>query len=109
MGNKVGRRLFALMAMAAIAALLLTAGCGDSKTGAINAEQHSRVQKGMTLDEVEAVTGTPLRSHRTGPTQNPDIIWYFDKTDGEGLVRVSFISYKVDSISPYDQGVQPEE
>ncbi|MHB0867619.1 MAG: hypothetical protein ACYC6B_06025 [Thermoleophilia bacterium] len=105
----MARRFFALLTMATITAVLLTAGCGDSKTGVINSEQYGRVQKGMTLDEVEAITGTPLRSHSTGPTQNPSIIWYFDKADGEGLVRFTFVNYKVDSIAPYDQSVPLEE
>ncbi|MHB1390427.1 MAG: hypothetical protein ACYCXF_04210 [Thermoleophilia bacterium] len=105
----MARRLFALMALVAVATLLLSAaGCGDSKNGIIDAEQYGRLQKGMTLDEVEAVTGTPLRSHTTGPTQNPSINWYFGKTEGEGLVRVTFVDYRIDLISPYDQSVQPE-
>lgn len=89
--------------------VLVLAGCGGNKTGAISQEQFNRIQKGMTLDEVEAIAGNPYRTHSAGTAKDPNIIWNYSKTDGEGLVRISFLSGKVDTISPYEIGVQPEE
>lgn len=88
--------------------LLAAAGCGG-KEATISQEQHSQIQREMTLDQVEAITGEPVRTHRTGSPQNPDIIWYFEKTEGAGLVRITFIGGKVESVSPYEESVEPEE
>lgn len=101
--------LFMAMAILAAAALAL-AGCGDSqKSGVISREQYDRIQKGLTLDEVEAIGGEPYRTHKTGTSKDPNIFWYYSKTEGDGLVRISFLSGRVDSISPYEISVTPEE
>lgn len=103
----------ALLTAAALLVLMLVAltfaGCGNSKEGIISPDQHSRVQKGMTLDDVEAITGPPLRTHRTGSTRDPTIIWYYGKTEGEGLVRITFEGGKVVTITPYNESVEAQE
>lgn len=104
-------RLFVLLALALMALLTLPvlAGCEQNKKGVMNPDQHSRIQKGMTLDDVEAIAGTPERTHKKGSARDPNIIWYYSKTESEGLVRVSFQGGKVDSITPYDTSIAPEE
>jgi hypothetical protein len=92
-----------------VSLILLSSGCGDSKSGALTKEQYERIQKDMTLDDVEAIAGQPYRTHRSGPAQNPDIIWYYSKSEADGLLRVSFKGGRVDNISPYDLDVAPEE
>ncbi|MDO8737327.1 MAG: hypothetical protein Q7K29_09650 [Thermoleophilia bacterium] len=87
--------------------LFIIAGCG-SQAG-IGQSQYEQVQKGMTLDDVEGLLGQPDRSHRTGPTNNPSIIWYYNKSEAEGLVRIGFVNAKVDSLSPYDLSVNLDE
>ena len=111
MDRRITVRLFTVNAAAVLIALalLIAAGCGNGESGGISPDQHSQIQRGMTLDQVEAITGSPSRSHKSGSTQNPNITWYFNKTEGEGLVRVAFVAGKVDNISPYDQSVEPEE
>lgn len=87
--------------------LLANAGCG-SKAG-ISQSQHDQLQKGMTLDQVEGILGQPDRSHRTGPANNPSIIWYYNKSEAEGLVRIAFEDGKMTTISPYDLSVNLDE
>jgi len=87
--------------------LIAVTSCG-SKAG-ISQSQYEQVQKGMTLDQVEGLLGQPDRSHRTGPTNNPNIIWYYNKSEAEGLVRIGFLDAKVDSLSPYDLSVNLDE
>ena len=100
--------LMTLAAAVALAALIFAAaGCGDK--GGVSAEKYSQVEKGMTLDQVEGLLGTPPRSHRTGSTQNPTIIWYYNKSDGDGLLKITFENAKVTNISPYDTSVNPDE
>lgn len=105
------RRAIVICLLALLAAFLLQAsGCGDSKSGGtMSADQHARIEKGMTLDDVEAIAGAPERTHKSGSSKDPNIIWYYGKAEGDGLVRVSFIGGKVDNVSPYDQSVTPEE
>lgn len=92
----------------AIATLVFAAaGCGE-KAG-VSAEKYAQVEKGMTLDQVDELLGTPARSHHTGPTNNPTIIWYYDKNSGEGLLKIAFENAKVSNISPYDTSVNPDE
>ncbi|MFA5802661.1 MAG: outer membrane protein assembly factor BamE [Thermoleophilia bacterium] len=100
--------LMTLVAAVVISTLVIaSAGCGE-KAG-VSAEKYAQVEKGMTLDQVEGLLGTPARSHRTGPSQNPTIIWYYDKTSGEGLLKIAFENAKVSNISPYDTSVNPDE
>lgn len=87
--------------------LIVVTGCG-SKDG-VSQSLYEQVQKGMTLDEVEGLLGQPDRTHRTGATSNPNIIWYYNKSEAEGLVRISFTNAKVDSLSPYDLSVNLDE
>jgi len=96
-----------IMAALMAATLFALAGCG-SKAG-VTQSQYEQVQKGMTLDEVEGLLGQPDRNHRTGPTNNPSIIWYYNKSEAEGLVRIGFVSARVDSLSPYDLSVNLDE
>lgn len=84
-------------------------GCGSSKAGAMRPSQYDRIQKGMTIDQVESIAGKPARSHTKGSFKNPNIIWYYTKTEGEGLVKISFIGGRVDLISPYNEGFPPPE
>ena len=106
-------RKFALMLALATLAIMLTvlvisaSGCGDS--GGVTSEKYAQVEKGMTFNQVDALLGTPPRTHRTGPTSNPTIIWYYEKTEGEGLLRITFENAKVTNISPYDTSINPEE
>ncbi len=86
---------------------LAAAGCG-SKSG-ISRDQFAQVQKGMTLDQVEGLLGQPDRTHHLGTSKNLNIIWYYNKSESDGLVRVSFLDGKVDSTTPYDTNVTPEE
>ncbi|MBI5870182.1 MAG: outer membrane protein assembly factor BamE [Actinobacteria bacterium] len=97
--------VLALLIMAVL--LVIVTGCG-SEAG-ISQSQYEQVQKGMTLDQVEGLLGQPDRSHRTGPTNNPNIIWYYNKSEAEGLVRISFINALVDNLSPYDLSVNLDE
>ncbi|MHB9112017.1 MAG: outer membrane protein assembly factor BamE domain-containing protein [Thermoleophilia bacterium] len=87
--------------------LIAVTGCG-SKAG-VSQNQYEQVQKGMTLDQVEGLLGQPDRSHRTGPTNNPNIIWYYNKSEAEGLVKISFLNAMVDNLSPYDLSVNLDE
>lgn len=97
-----------LLAFLFLAVLLLAvADCG-SKSG-VSQSQYEQVQKGMTLDQVEGLLGQPDRTHRTGPTSNPNVIWYYNKSEAEGLVRISFINALVDNLSPYDLSVNLDE
>lgn len=110
MANRWLRVTALLVAIVLLALTVISlAGCGGSKSGAISQEQYDRIQKGMTLDEVEAIGGTPYRTHKSGSSKDPNIIWNYSKTDSEGLVRISFLGGKVDSISPYEVNVQPDE
>jgi hypothetical protein len=102
-----GAILFTLAVFASVVVMILVAGCG-AKAG-ISQSQYEQVQKGMTLDQVESLLGQPDRSHRTGPTNNPNIIWYFNKSEAEGLVRISFLNATVDNLSPYDLNVNLDE
>ncbi|MFA6001977.1 MAG: outer membrane protein assembly factor BamE [Thermoleophilia bacterium] len=95
--------IFALTVPVAVAA----SSCGD-KSG-ITPDAYAKIEKGMNLDQVEAILGTPPRSHRTGPSQNPTIIWYYEKSSGEGLLKITFESAKVTNISPYDTSINPDE
>lgn len=100
--------LMMLTTAVAIATLVIaSAGCGE-KAG-VSAEKYAQVEKGMTLDQVDGLLGTPARSHHTGPTNNPTIIWYYDKESGEGLLKIAFENAKVSNISPYDTSVNPDE
>jgi len=101
------RRLLIVLATLLLAALLVAAaGCGKS---GISSDQYDQLEKGMTLDQVEGILGQPDRTHRIGSSQNPNIIWYYNKSEGEGLVRISFIDAKMDVASPYDVSVNPDE
>lgn len=103
--------IFLAIAITALVTVVSTGltGCGESKSGALSPDQHVRIQKGMTMDDVEAVAGTPERSHKKGSSKDPNIIWYYTKTEGEGMVKISFMGGKVDLISPYDTSILPEE
>ena len=94
------------MVLIVAAFALSAAGCGKS---GISRDQYDQIQKGMTLDQVEGILNQPDRTHRTGSPQNPSIIWYYNKSGGEGLVRLSFTDGKLDSISPYEVSVNPDE
>lgn len=107
-GKSAGGVLLIVLAVLLSAGLSFAViGCG-SKAG-ISQSQYEQVQKGMTLDEVEGLLGQPDRSHRTGTSSNPNIIWYYNKSEAEGLVRVSFLDARVDSLSPYDLSVNLDE
>ena len=67
------------------------------------------MQKGMTLDQVEGLLDQPDRTHRLGSNKDPNVIWYYNKSEGEGLVRFSFLNGKMDVASPYEVSVNPEE
>lgn len=97
-----------LCAVLAVAPLGLT-GCGEAKAGALSPDQYAHIQKGMTLDNVEAVAGAPERSHKKGTSKDPNVVWYYTKTEGEGMVMVSFVDGKVEKITPYDSSITPEE
>ena len=98
--------IFILLALT-IPVVLAATGCGD-KDG-VTPDAYAKIEKGMTLDQVEAILGTPPRSHRTGPTKDPTIIWYYIKSEGDGLAKITFESAKVTNISPYDTSVNPDE
>ncbi len=83
-------------------------GCGGTKAGFIDRETHAKIQNGMTMDEVDAIAGQPERSHSVGAAANPQVFWYYGKTDGEGFVRVVFEGGKVTTVSPYDESITPE-
>lgn len=103
------RPLLLLLALPAVLALLLTAtGCGGGK-GTISPDQHAQLSKGMSLDDVEALLGPPERTHRMGSGETAAIYWYYNKTEGEGLVKVAFENGQVTIITPYDQSLSPEE
>jgi len=89
--------------------MLPAAGCG--KTAKLSPETYAKIQKGMTLDEVESIAGQPERSHKLGSasSKSQTIYWYYAKTEGEGLVRVAFENGKVTNISPYNANINPEE
>ena len=111
----MARRASNFLVIAIAVGLMLTvlcglSGCGSSKAGAMGPSQYARIQKGMTIDQVEAIAGKPARSHTKDSFKNPNIIWYYTKTEGEGLVEISFIGGKVDLISPYNASIPaPEE
>lgn len=92
----------------AIAALALPAGCGGS-ANELTPDEHGQIRFGMTMDEVEGIAGAPERTHRTGTAKAPLVYWYYPKTEGEGLVRIAFDNGKLTSISPYEEGVSPED
>jgi len=96
-----------LLAVVLLAAtMLIAAGCGQS---GISQSQYDQIQKGMTLDEVEGILGQPDRTHHLGTPQNPEIVWYYNKSEGEGLVRFSFTSGKMNVATPYETSVNPDE
>lgn len=99
--------MFAFVALLFAGLSVVVTGCGSEE--GISQSQYERVQKGMTLDDVEGLLGQPDRTHRTGSTSNPNIIWYYNKSEAEGLVRISFIDAKVDNLSPYDLSVNLDE
>lgn len=98
--------IFILLALTSTT-VLATTGCGENS--GITPGAYAKIEKGMTLDQVEAILGTPPRSHRTGSTKDPTIIWYYNKSEGDGLAKITFESAKVTNISPYDTGVNPDE
>ncbi len=98
---------FIILALLLSAWLLTATGCGD-KQGSINKEVHGQITNGMTMDEVDAVAGQPERSHSIGSAQNPQIFWYYNKSEGKGFVRVVFEEGKVTTVSPYDESITPE-
>lgn len=98
--------IFILFALT-VPVVLAATGCGDN--GGITPEAYAKIEKGMTLDQVEAILGTPPRSHRTGSTKDPTIIWYYNKSEGDGLAKITFESARVTNISPYDTSVNPDE
>lgn len=103
-----GKRM-AVVVIALLLALLLShaaTACGDDS--GITSDDHARIKVGMTMDEVESILGQPERSHVTGASQE-QIFWYYTKTDGEGLVKISFDQGKVSSIAPYDQSFEVGE
>jgi hypothetical protein len=102
------RRPLTIIAAVLLLAALLTPVIGCGKSG-ISRDQYNQVQKGMTLDQVEGILGQPDRTHRTGSAQNPNVIWYYNKTEGEGLVRIAFLDGKMDTVSPYEISVNPDE
>lgn len=102
------RRFLLLLALAASLLMLsAAAGCGNGK-GTISQDQHAQLAKDMSLDKVEGILGTPKRTHRMASGETATIYWYYEKTDGEGLVKITFENGKVTSISPYDQSLSPE-
>lgn len=103
----LGKSLLLITVVTLIALSVLATGCG-SKSG-ISRDQFAQVQKGMTLDQVEGLLGQPDRTHHLGTSKNLNIIWYYNKSESDGLVRVSFLDGKVDSTTPYDTNVTPEE
>jgi len=111
--NTGRKQMLILLLTTLAAAVVLTtlvfsaAGCGDS--GGVSDEKYSQVEKGMSLDQVEGLLGTPPRSHRTGSSKNPTIIWYYEKSNGEGLLKITFEDAKVTNISPYDTSINPAE
>lgn len=99
--------LIALLLSLAAAFMLAAAGCGDNS--GVTPDKYAQIEKGMTLDQVEAILGTPTRTHRQGPANNPVITWYYNKADSEGLVKISFQDAKVSIIQPYNTTVGPPE
>ncbi len=87
--------------------LLALGGCGEEK-GAISKDTYGQIEPGMTMDDVDAIAGQPERSHSLGTAQDPQIFWYYNKTEGEGFVRVVFEGGKVTTVSPYDESITPE-
>lgn len=102
------RRLLLLSLVLTAALALLAAGCGNSR-GSISPDQYSQLEKGMSLDGVEAILGPPERTHRMGSGATETLYWYYNKTEGEGLVKLTFEDGKVTGITPYDQSLSPEE
>jgi hypothetical protein len=102
------RRNFILMVLTLLlsVSLLAASGCGE-KPGSISRDVHSQIKNGMTMDDVDAIAGQPERSHSLGSADNPQIFWYYNKTDGEGFVRVVFENGKVTTVSPYDEDFTP--
>ncbi|MHB1326142.1 MAG: hypothetical protein ACYDGS_08165 [Thermoleophilia bacterium] len=101
------RLLIIITAVLLLVTLALTAG-GCGKSG-ISRSQYDQIQKGMTLDQVEGILGQPDRTHRLGANANPNVIWNYNKSEGEGLVRISFLDGKMDVASPYEVSVNPNE
>jgi hypothetical protein len=105
----MSRKLLVIILAISMATLaIVTVGCGGDKAGSISRATHDEIQNGMTMDEVDAIAGQPERSHSIGAAGNPQVFWYFGKTDGEGFVRVVFEEGKVTTISPYDESFVPE-
>lgn len=98
--------VFIILLIIAVSALL-GAGCGDSQ-GSLDEDTHAKIELGMTMDDVDALAGQPERSHSIGSAQNPQVFWYYNKTDGDGFVRVVFEDGKVTTVSPYDESITPE-
>lgn len=107
--NKAIAGLIAAIAAIFLLAILLLASAGCGSKAGISQSQHDQVEKGMTLDQVEGLLGQPDRSHRTGPANNPSIVWYYNKSEAEGLVRIAFEDGKMTSVSPYDLSVNLDE
>ena len=107
-----GRRhrfiFFSLAVTLAAVFLLAVTACGSGSAG-ITPEKYAQIERGMSLDQVEGILGTPARTHRTGPANNPVITWYYNKADSEGLLKISFENAKVTIIQPYDTSVGPPE
>lgn len=101
------RYMLPLMIMMIAVFALSFAGCGDSQ-GSLDEETHGKIDLGMTMDDVDALAGQPERSHSIGSAQNPQVFWYYNKTAGDGFVRVVFEGGEVTTVSPYDESIAPE-
>jgi hypothetical protein len=100
--------LMLVLAVTMVSTVLVSAGCGGNKAGSIDESTYSKINNGMTMDDVDAVAGQPERSHSIGAAASPQVFWYYGKTDGEGFVRVVFEDGKVTTVSPYDESITPE-
>lgn len=101
------RKLLPLMILLIAMFTLVNTGCGTSQ-GSLDKETHGKIELGMTMDNVDTIAGQPERSHSIGSAQNPQVFWYYNKTEGEGFVRVVFEDGKVTTVSPYDESISPE-
>lgn len=103
-----------ILAVAGVAVLLASAGCGGSASGdssKLTREQYNQVSVGMTAEQVKSIAGAPVKTetssmpagHSMGgsvmtTTMNYEY-WYYQ--GDRGWVRLQLTNGKVDAKSGY--------